>query len=87
MLSLVGRPVAVNPDSALRAEAKHRKWEIRDFRTGRKAARIGIPAALGLGAAAGGIAAGVAARRARQRGRFDPAFDAVQSATRWALRR
>jgi HAD superfamily hydrolase (TIGR01490 family) len=63
MLSLVGRPVAVNPDSALRAEAKERGWEVRDFRTGRKAARIGIPAALGIGAAAGGLAAGLAARR------------------------
>jgi HAD superfamily hydrolase (TIGR01490 family) len=87
MLSLVGRPVAVNPDSALRAEAKRREWEIRDFRTGRKAARIGIPAALALGAAAGGVAAGLAARRAQQHGNFEPAFDAVQSATRWALRR
>ncbi|SHH18696.1 HAD-superfamily subfamily IB hydrolase, TIGR01490 [Jatrophihabitans endophyticus] len=66
MLSLVGRPVAVNPDSALRAEAKRRGWEIRDFRTGRKAARIGIPAALGLGAAGGGVAAAVAVRRARR---------------------
>jgi HAD superfamily hydrolase (TIGR01490 family) len=63
MLELVGRPVAVNPDSALRAEAKRRGWEIRDFRTGRKAARIGIPAALGIGAAAGGVAAGIAARK------------------------
>ncbi len=63
MLSLVGRAVAVNPDSALRAEAKRHGWEIRDFRTGRKAARIGIPAALGLGAAVGGVAAGLAARR------------------------
>jgi HAD superfamily hydrolase (TIGR01490 family) len=63
MLSLVGRAVAVNPDSALRAEAKERGWEVRDFRTGRKAARIGIPAALGVGAAAGGLAAGLAARR------------------------
>lgn len=63
MLSAVGRAVAVNPDSALRAEAKRRGWEIRDFRTGRKAARIGIPAALGLGATAGGIAAGVSIRR------------------------
>jgi len=49
LLSMVGRPVAVNPDSALRGEAKRRGWEIRDFRTGRKAARIGIPAALGVG--------------------------------------
>jgi HAD superfamily hydrolase (TIGR01490 family) len=64
MLGLVGRPVAVNPDSALRAEAKQRGWEIRDFRTGRKAARIGIPAALGVGAALGGVAAGIATHRA-----------------------
>src|SRR4051794_26296559 len=87
MLSLVGRAVAVNPDSALRAEAKRHGWEIRDFRTGRKAAKIGIPAALGLGAAAGSVAAGLAARRAQQRGRFDPAFDAIQSLTKRTLRR
>jgi hypothetical protein len=67
MLSLVGRAVAVNPDSALRAEAKRRGWEIRDFRSGRKAARIGIPAAVGLGAVAGGVAAGIAARRKGRR--------------------
>src|SRR3954466_9694178 len=78
MLSLVGRPVAVNPDSALRAEAKQRGWEVRDFRTGRKAAKIGIPAAVGLGAAAGGIAAGFAARRAQQDGRVAPAFAGPQ---------
>ena len=41
MLSLVGRPVAVNPDSALRDEARRRGWEIREFRTGRRAARVG----------------------------------------------
>jgi HAD superfamily hydrolase (TIGR01490 family) len=35
MLSLVGRPVAVNPDSALRREARERGWDIRDWRTGR----------------------------------------------------
>jgi HAD superfamily hydrolase (TIGR01490 family) len=81
MLSLVGRPVAVNPDSALRLEAKRRGWEIRDFRTGRKAARIGIPTALALGAAAGGVAAGFAVRRVHRRNRL-PAVDAVQIATR-----
>jgi HAD superfamily hydrolase (TIGR01490 family) len=87
MLSLVGRPVAVNPDSALRAEAKQRGWEVRDFRTGRKAARIGIPAALGVGAAAGSVAAGLAARRAQQRGQFDPAIHATRIAARrvWDL--
>ena len=67
MLSLVGHPVAVNPDSALRSEARERGWEIRDFRTGRKAARIGVPAALGVGAIAGGIVAGVAMRREHER--------------------
>ena len=43
MLSLVGTAVAVNPDSALRAEARDRGWEIRDFRTGRKASQVGVP--------------------------------------------
>ena len=65
MLSLVGHAVAVNPDSALRAEARRRGWEIRDFRTGRRAARIGVPTALGVGAISGGIAAGVAIKRSR----------------------
>jgi HAD superfamily hydrolase (TIGR01490 family) len=64
MLSLVGRAVAVNPDSALRAEARRRGWDIHDFRTGRKVARVGIPSALGVGAVAG-LTAGVLARRRR----------------------
>ena len=63
MLSLVGHAVAVNPDSALRAEAKRRGWEIRDFRSGRRAARIGVPTALGVGAIGGGVAAGIAIGR------------------------
>jgi HAD superfamily hydrolase (TIGR01490 family) len=67
LLSLVGHPVAVNPDSALRAEAKAHGWEIRDFRTGRKVARVGVPAALGAGAIGGGVAAAIALRRS---GRF-----------------
>jgi HAD superfamily hydrolase (TIGR01490 family) len=40
MLSLVGDPCAVNPDARLRAYAKRRGWRIRDYRTGRKAARV-----------------------------------------------
>jgi HAD superfamily hydrolase (TIGR01490 family) len=63
MLSLVGRAVAVNPDSALRMEARSRGWEIRDFRTGRKAAKIGLPTALGAGVVVGGVLAGLAVRR------------------------
>ena len=41
MLSLVGTAVAINPDADLRVLARERGWEIRDFRTARKAARIG----------------------------------------------
>ncbi|MBV9315274.1 MAG: HAD-IB family hydrolase [Pseudonocardia sp.] len=63
MLSAVGTAVAVNPDSELRDIARARGWEIRDFRTGRKAARIGVPSVLGAGAVAGAVAAGLAYRR------------------------
>lgn len=63
MLSVVGTAVAVNPDQALRETARKRGWEIRDFRTGRKAARIGVPSVLGAGALAGAVAAGLAYRR------------------------
>jgi HAD superfamily hydrolase (TIGR01490 family) len=70
MLSLVGRPVAVNPDSALKDEARRRGWEIRDFRTGRKAARIGVPAALVVGATGGAVAAGMAIGRHQERSRM-----------------
>jgi HAD superfamily hydrolase (TIGR01490 family) len=71
MLSLVGHPYVINPDRELRRHAKQQGWRIRDFRTGRKAARIGVPTAAGLGAVAGGVAAGAAARRrSRRRWRF-----------------
>ena len=63
MLSVVGTAVAVNPDQALRETARKRGWEIRDFRTGRKAARIGVPSVIGAGAVAGAVAAGLAYRR------------------------
>jgi HAD superfamily hydrolase (TIGR01490 family) len=63
MLSVVGTAVAVNPDGSLRETARKRGWEIRDFRTGRKAAKIGVPSVLGAGAVAGAVAAGLAYRR------------------------
>ena len=63
MLSAVGHAVAVNPDTALREEARRQGWVIRDFRTGRKAAKIGIPTAAGVGALSGGVVAGLALRR------------------------
>ncbi|CAM2838402.1 HAD family hydrolase [Skermania piniformis] len=64
MLSLVGTAVAINPDSDLREVAKNRGWEMRDFRTGRKAARIGVPTALVIGTVGGAVAAGLTRRRA-----------------------
>jgi hypothetical protein len=63
MLSTVGTAVAVNPDGALRREARRRGWEVRDFRTGRKAAMVAFPAALGTGAVFGAVAALSAHRR------------------------
>lgn len=60
MLSLVGTAVAVNPDPNLRETARARGWEIRDFRTGRKAART---SAVGIGMAAGAVAARLAYQR------------------------
>lgn len=68
MLSLVGHAVAVNPDSALREQARRRGWEVRDFRTGRKAAKVGVPAAAGVGALTGGVLAGLALHRRRTSG-------------------
>jgi HAD superfamily hydrolase (TIGR01490 family) len=67
MLSAVGRAVAVNPDSALRKVAFERGWEIRDFRTGRRAFKIAVPAALAAGIVTGAVAAAVALTRRRSR--------------------
>ncbi len=66
MLSIVGHPYAVNPDGRLRKHAREHGWRLRDYRTGRKAAKIGIPAAAGVGAVAGGTAAAVALHRRRR---------------------
>jgi len=67
MLSLVGHAVAINPDSRLRGYAKQHGWQIRDYRTGRKAARVGLLTAATAGAVAGAAAAGTAAVRRRHR--------------------
>ena len=65
MLTTVGRAVAVNPDGALRREARRRGWEIRDFRTGRKAAKVAVPSAMGAAALTGAVFGAMAARRRR----------------------
>ncbi len=63
MLSLVGDPCVINPDSRLREHARAQGWRIRDYRTGRKAAKMGLFAAAVAGAATGSAAAAVAIRR------------------------
>jgi HAD superfamily hydrolase (TIGR01490 family) len=63
MLTMVGEPCAINPDSRLRDHAKAHGWRVRDYRTGRKAARVGLFAAAAAGAATGSVAAGMAIRR------------------------
>lgn len=64
MLSLVGKPCAVNPDRALRAHAREHAWRIRDYRGRRRNTTIGIAA--GAGAAAGAAVGVLAARRHRR---------------------
>ncbi|MFC6154000.1 HAD family hydrolase [Nocardioides yefusunii] len=63
MLSLVGDPVAINPDAALRAHARANGWRIHDYRTGRKAVRAGLFAAAIGGAVAGAVLGAAAVRR------------------------
>jgi HAD superfamily hydrolase (TIGR01490 family) len=65
MLSLVGDPVAINPDARLRAHARANGWRVRDYRTGRKAARAGLVFGAAAGAVSGSVAAAVALRRRR----------------------
>ncbi len=71
MLTLVGDPCAVNPDARLRAYARAHGWRVRDYRTGRKAARlgarIGLPAAALGGAVFGAVAGSAAVGRRRVR--------------------
>jgi HAD superfamily hydrolase (TIGR01490 family) len=66
MLSLVGNPVAVNPDSALRAHARENDWKIRDFRRREQVKRFALPALSGAGGVAVGLAIGYASARARR---------------------
>jgi HAD superfamily hydrolase (TIGR01490 family) len=63
MLSLVGHPCAVNPDGRLRVHAEEQDWQVQDYRSGRKAARLGLFGAGAAGATAGAVATGFAVRR------------------------
>lgn len=66
MLSAVGHAVAVNPDAALLREARQRRWGVRDFRSGRRAAKIAVPSTVAAGLAAGAVTAAVSRRRHKQ---------------------
>jgi len=67
MLSLVGHPVAVNPDPQLRAHAKAHDWPIRDFRRREQLRRYSIPVTVGASGIAAGIAVGYVAGRLARR--------------------
>ena len=69
LFEAVGHAVAINPDTALRETARERGWVVRDFRTGRKAAKIGVPT-VGVAALSGGVVGGLVALRRRNRWPF-----------------
>lgn len=68
MLSVVGHPVAVNPDKPLRKIAEERDWPIRIFRNPEPLFRRTGPRVTGIAAAAVGAAALVAGIIASRRG-------------------
>jgi len=65
MLSLVGDPCAVNPDRKLRDHAFEHGWRIRDYRSGRRAARAALLTAAAAGVASTAVAIGLRLRRRR----------------------
>lgn len=60
MLSIVGNPVAVNPDPELRAHARDNDWRIRDFRRRARIKPYVAPVATGAAGIAVGMAGGYA---------------------------
>ena len=58
MLSLVGHPCAINPDHRLQEYAQENDWQVRDYRSGRRAVRLGLLGAGFAGAGAGAVSAG-----------------------------
>ena len=58
-----GTRARVNPDRRLPAHAEEQDWQIQDYRSGRKAARLGLLGAGAAGATAGAVATGFAVRR------------------------
>ncbi|WP_051619675.1 HAD family hydrolase [Haematomicrobium sanguinis] len=58
LLTMVGHPVAINPDAKLRKYAKEHRWPVYDFRSGTRAATWGLKAAT-LGGIVYGVGKGV----------------------------
>ena len=67
MLSAVGHPAAVNPDSTLRAHARANHWPIYDFRRREQVKEYAKPALITSGGVLAGIALGFIVGRARRR--------------------
>ena len=67
MLSLVGNPVAVNPDPELRAHAVANDWRIRDFRRRARIRPYVAPVATGAAGIAVGMASGYVIAQLRRR--------------------
>lgn len=67
MLSLVGNPVAVNPDPELRAHARQNDWRIRDFRRRARIKPFVAPVASGAAGVAVGMVGGYALSRLQRR--------------------
>ena len=63
MLSMVGNPVAVNPDATLRQHAKENGWPIYDFRKREKVRQAAVPIMVGGAGIALGMTAGYVAGR------------------------
>jgi len=53
LLTMVGHPVVINPDAKLRLHARENNWPVYDFRSGRRAATLGLKAATVGGAVYG----------------------------------
>ena len=67
MLTMVGNPAAINPDSTLRQHAKENGWPIHDFRKREKVRQAAVPVMIGGAGIALGMAAGYVAGRAIRR--------------------
>ncbi len=63
MLTTVGHPVAINPDSDLKEQARDNGWPMYNYRGKQTAKRAGVSAGVVAGLVAAGAAVGVAASR------------------------